>query len=280
MFTENAVLPFDISIEELSVWNKRPHQHTFFELVYVEKGEGMQCINKNMLPYGPGAIFLLPPYDCHSFEIRAKSSFVFIRFKALFFGKNAWNRTDYSDWFTNLHYILSSYNRQPGDILASSTDKMLAVSLIHSIRHEFMQNEDDSEPIIRTNMVALMNLIVRNFERTFRQSHQGGDRQPGDMLHYIQYNLFDNEKLRIDALAERFNLSANYVSEYFKKKTGESLKEYILRARVNVAQSRMQHSGQSIKEIAWELGFTDASHLSKVIKKYDPAQQACTATTW
>ncbi len=90
------------------------------------------------------------------------------------------------------------------------------------------------------------------------------------MLQYIQYNLFDNDKLRVDALAGEFNLSANYVSEYFKKKTGESLKEFILKSRVNVAYSRIQHSGQSMKEIAWELGFTDASHLSKMIKKYFP----------
>lgn len=58
------------------------------------------------------------------------------------------------------------------------------------------------------------------------------------------------------------------MGEYFKKKSGESLKEYILKSPVNVSQSRMQYSGQGLKEIAYNMGFTDASDLAKEIKKY------------
>lgn len=275
MQVENSVQPFFISREELSEWNGRPHKHNFFELVYIESGSGKQCINHTLIPYEKDNIFLLPPYDCHSFDIATPTSFIFIRFNGLFFRKDSMQMMDYTEWFQNLHYILSSYNRQPGDIISGSSDRNMLVTLIRGVYDEYSNKREQSDSIIRAHMFALLNILRRNFEQTFIREHQSGDKQVTDLLQYIQFNLFDNEKLRVESLASQFNLSASYVSEYFRKKTGESLKEYILKSRVNVAQSRLQNSDQSAKEIAYELGFTDASHMAKVIKKYNNQDEAC-----
>ncbi|UPK72738.1 AraC family transcriptional regulator [Chitinophaga filiformis] len=271
MQVENSAQPFFITREELQEWNQRPHKHNFFELVYIEAGSGQQCINHSVIPYQQDNIFLLPPYDCHSFEITAPTTFIFIRFNSLFFRKDSMQMMDYTEWFQNLHYILSSYNRQPGDIVHSASDKNMLAHLIKGIYDEYTNKRGQSDSIIRGHMFALLNILRRNFEQTFKNDHPAGDKQISDILQYIQFNLFDNEKLRIEAIAGEFHLSATYVSEYFKKKTGETLKEYVLKSRVNVAQSRLKHSDQSAKEIAYELGFTDASHMAKVIKKYYPA---------
>jgi AraC-like DNA-binding protein len=277
MLIENTTNPFTVSVEELEAWSRRPHKHNFFELVFIDQGTGRQCINDHNIAYAPENIFLLPPFDCHSFQIHTPTRFIFIRFNALFFQKDANQLMDYTNWFNNLHYIVSSYNRKPGDIIHNANDKALLTNLIRGIEHEYRSNQDPFCTIIRANMFALLNLLMRSFENTFRESHPAVDKAAGDMLQYIQYNLFDNEKLRVETLASEFNLSANYVSEYFKKKTGETLKEFILKSRVNVAYSRIQHSGKSMNEIAWELGFTDASHLSKMIKKYFPPDHQNTA---
>jgi AraC-like DNA-binding protein len=275
MQVESSVQPFFISREELHVWDKRPHQHNFFELVYVEAGSGSQCINHSVIPYRKDNIFLLPPYDCHSFQLAEPTTFVFIRFNALFFKKDSVQMMDYTEWFQHLHYILSSYNRQPGDIIHTDADRSTLIHLIKSIHEEYVHKRSHADSIIRAHMFALLNILRRNFEQTFSGAHPAADKQLNDMLQYIQFHLFDNEKLRIEALASEFHLSATYVSEYFRKKTGESLKEYILKSRVNVAQSRLQNSDQSAKEIAYELGFTDASHMAKVIKKYYPPHSSC-----
>lgn len=182
---------------------------------------------------------------------------------------------DYTEWFQNLHYILSSYNRQPGDIIHSASDKNMLVHLIKGVYDEYINKREQSDSIIRGHMFALLNILRRNFEQTFKNDHPAADHQVSNILQYIQFNLFDNDKLRIESLANEFHMSATYVSEYFKKKTGESLKEYVLKSRVNVAQSRLQNSDQSAKEIAYELGFTDASHMAKVIKKYNPGEPSC-----
>jgi YesN/AraC family two-component response regulator len=275
MHIENSTHPFFVSREEVAEWTRRPHQHNFFELVFIETGSGLQCINQNKIPYTTGNIFLLPPYDCHSFTIQDPTVFIFIRFNSLFFRKDSLQMMDYTEWFRNLHYILSSYNRQPGDIINNSSDKNMLVSLIKGICGEYSNKGEQSQSIIRAHMFTLLNIVMRNFEQTFRNGNKNLDKQASDILQYVQFNLFDNEKLRIESIASEFHLSPTYVGEYFRKKTGESLKEYVLRSRVNVAKSRLENSEQSAKEIAFELGFTDASHMSKVIKKYYPPHSSC-----
>jgi AraC-like DNA-binding protein len=87
------------------------------------------------------------------------------------------------------------------------------------------------------------------------------------LLHILQH-IADPEKLRIDFLAAQFNLSENYVGEYFRKLTGESLQHYITNYRIKLVQQRLANSALTVSQIAEELGFTDESHLSRQFRKH------------
>jgi YesN/AraC family two-component response regulator len=83
------------------------------------------------------------------------------------------------------------------------------------------------------------------------------------MLLHIRQHINHSEKLRVDYLASQFNLSANYVGEYFRKFTGESLQHYITQYKIRLTQQRLAYSTLTVSQIANELGFTDESHLSR-----------------
>lgn len=51
MKRENLHQPFEISFSELDESLLKEHEHTFFELVYILSGTGIQWINNNMFPY-------------------------------------------------------------------------------------------------------------------------------------------------------------------------------------------------------------------------------------
>lgn len=74
--------------------------------------------------------------------------------------------------------------------------------------------------------------------------------------------------LRQEVLSSKFNLSQNYIGEFFKKQTGESLQQFIINYKLNLVQLRVSYSDLTIGEIADELGFTDESHLSRLFKRY------------
>lgn len=268
MEVEQILKPFEIHVEKLKIWEKRPHRHNFFELVYIDKGEGRQCINQSKFPYAAGNIFLLPPLDCHSFNIKKETTFYFIRFTDLYFSKETLNGS-YGDWFKKLSYVLSNYNKVAGDIIktGSCLERELLVNLVKQIHQEYLSKDDYSETVIESLMTSVLNILARNIERRYVEEGQTRDYKFGEIIRYIQHNIYDKEKIRLENLSNQFNVSPTYFSEYFKKHSEYSFQEYVIKSKLKLAESYFKHSEYSIKEVAYMLGFTDSSHLSKTFKK-------------
>ena len=266
MITESAGRIFEVHVEELSSWGKRPHKHNFFEIVYVEQGSGLQCINHHQFEYRSGNIFLLPPLDCHSFQIIEPSRFYFIRFTDHYFLKDD-GPADYNEWFDRIAYILANYNKVPGDIISSDREREFIVNNIKSIYQEYTSADRFSESLITSSVASILTILARSIEKRYVDQANEVDDRFGEVLRYINTNIADNARLRIAALADRFGISQSYFSEYFKKQSGASLKEYVLKSKLRIVETKILHSDLSLKEIAYQLGFTDSSHLARSFKK-------------
>ena len=82
MKRENLHEPFEISFSELDESLLKEHDHTFFELVYILSGTGIQWINNSKFPYHDGHLFMITPRDSHSFEIHTTTKFINIKFSS------------------------------------------------------------------------------------------------------------------------------------------------------------------------------------------------------
>ncbi|MGZ2371548.1 AraC family transcriptional regulator [Ancylomarina sp. YFZ004] len=266
MITESAHKLFEIHIEELASWEKRPHKHNFFEIVYVEKGAGLQCINQHKFKYQEGNIFLLPPLDCHSFTIAEPSKFYFIRFTDHYFFKDD-DLTNYKAWFDRIAYILANYNKVPGDIIASERERQFIINNIKSIYQEHLAADSYSESIISGAIASILNILARSIEKKYVEQANEIDNRFGEILRYINTHIINNEKLRVPVLADKFGISKTYFSEYFKKQAGFSLADYIIKSKLRIVETKVLHTDLSLKEIAYQLNFTDSSHLAKSFKK-------------
>tara|TARA_R100000027_G_scaffold53825_2_gene42789 strand:+ start:11422 stop:12285 length:864 start_codon:yes stop_codon:yes gene_type:complete len=266
MITESANKIFEMEVEELSSWGKRPHKHSFFEIVYVEKGSGIQCINSHEFEYKAGNIFLLPPLDCHSFRVQEPSRFYYIRFTDHFFMNND-GLTQHREWFDRIAYILANYNKVPGDIISSDREREFIMSNIKSIYQEYALSDNYSPAIISGTVASILNILARSIEKRYVEQANEVENRFGEILRYINTNLSEKEKIRVSALANRFGISETYFSEYFKKRAGDSLANYIIKAKLRLVETKVLHTDQSLKEIAYELNFTDSSHLARTFKK-------------
>lgn len=262
--------PFEIQEIELSEWKQRPVKNNFFELVLIKKGEGTQCINYNEYAYEAGSMFLLPPLKCHSFNIKSPSKFVFLKFTDAFF-KSA-NRTsiDRDEWYKEASYILSNYNQLPGDIIKSDIDRQHIDKLVSMILEESRNYGEASIILIKSLMTSILEILIRNIKKSdfYEVSNESNDDRIHKILTYINEHLDQPDHLKIDHLADVFSMSATYVSEYFRKQVHMPLREYIIKAKLKLVEIRLLNSDYTISEIADDLGFTDASHLSKTFKRY------------
>lgn len=209
---------------------------------------------------------MLPPLDCHSFEIKQASKFHFIRFTDHYFLKNE-SLTDYNAWFDKIAYILANYNKVAGDIIASERDREFIIKNIKFIHQEYLLSDAYSEAIIMRTLASIIDILARSIEKRYIKQANDLDSRFGKILRYIHTHLLENEKLRVSYLADKFHLSKTYFSEYFKKQAGISLAEYILKSKLRIVETKVLHTDLSLKEIAFQLNFTDSSHLAKSFKK-------------
>ena len=266
MEVETAKRTFELDVEEISTWGKRAHRHNFFEIVYVDEGAGLQCINTHEFAYQAGNIFLLPPLDCHSFKVSEPSRFYYLRFTDYLF-RSPSGETHYNEWFENISYILANYNRIPGDIIPTERERQFIVHNIKSIQLEYMVSDSYSEAIIAGVIASILHILARSIEKRYVEQANGVEGRFGEMLRFINRNLTDRENIKLPVLADRFGISRNYFSEYFKRQAGETLANYIIKSKLRLAETKVLHTDLSLKEIAYQLDFTDSSHLSRSFKK-------------
>lgn len=70
------------------------------------------------------------------------------------------------------------------------------------------------------------------------------------------------EKLTIEKLAAYVNISPFHFSRIFKKETGYSPYEYIIKTRIDKAKTLLKKTKLGIKEIAFEVGFNSEANFS------------------
>jgi len=264
MLVKNLYEPFEVELLEGVSCPMGAHRHNFFELVYIISGKGVQCINKNQLPYNDEALFLLMPQDYHSFEIESATKFFFIRFNDIYL------KSQNREWVKQLEFIFQNNNHLPGCILRNKTDKPLVKSLVEALVREYDNQQPYQREVSSQIVNTLLAIVARNVSLIMpaalsNNSHY--DTVPG-LLSYVHQHIYSPDKLKAEQLAAQFNISPSYISEYFKKLTGESMQQYITNYKLKLVETRLHYSNLRINEIANELGFTDESHLNRIFRKY------------
>jgi len=86
------------------------------------------------------------------------------------------------------------------------------------------------------------------------------------LFNHIEEHLTEN--LSLGKLAEAANLHPAYFSDLFHRTVGVRPIEFVHRRRIERAQLLMLAHGASVKEAAYEMGFSDPSYFSRLFKKY------------
>jgi AraC-like DNA-binding protein len=81
----------------------------------------------------------------------------------------------------------------------------------------------------------------------------------------IQKNFMTFKSL--EQIAEECHIDSAYLCRLFKRFDNRSPYQYLMRMKMNLAAQKLQLPNSSVKEIAFELGFSDAFHFSRVFKR-------------
>ena len=131
------------------------------------------------------------------------------------------------------------YNFQNEIEKATSSEKLL--SLVYEILMEFCRSVGWTK-IKMTDFPAL--------QPVFRYIHR-----------------FVNAKITVSQIAAAVNMNENYLSQVFKKQTGQNITNYIQQTKIDVAKNLLLTTSMTYSEISNYLAFSSQSYFNKIFKK-------------
>lgn len=87
-----------------------------------------------------------------------------------------------------------------------------------------------------------------------------------DIANYVQKHL--TEPVDIDALSKAMFVSRTHLAVKFKKETGMTLTDFVLKEKVEEGKRLLSYTDKPISAIAAYLGFSSQSHFANVFRKY------------
>jgi AraC-like DNA-binding protein len=241
------------------------HSHTYYEMVYIQKGKGKHHFNAGTIPYETGDLFLLAPGDFHSFEIEEPGAFTYIKFSENYFESKKHLAPD--EFQVGSPEILMRMNwlKEVKICIGSPCNSILRATVNNLV--EYNKHKDVSNsPIVYYQLLSIFGMIkeiIRERNTNFNDNAVNYEK----LISYIHENIYDRKKLAIHTIAPYFNISTSYFSNYFKRHFHASYQEYLDQYRIALVEKRLNVGGLKLKEIASEFGFSDTSHLAKTFKR-------------
>jgi AraC family transcriptional activator of pobA len=146
------------------------------------------------------------------------------------------------------------------------------IAILDKINRECQHIDKHTQEIILSQIELLLNYSNRFYERQFitRKNNNHQLLAKFDELvdgYFNTGHAADQGLLTVQYLAERMNLSPNYLSDLLRVHTGQNTQQHIHEKLIGKAKEKLSTSNLSVSEIAYELGFEHAQSFSTLFKK-------------
>lgn len=245
-FTDNCrIIVSESGMAELDPENWRQNNviSPFTRLYYIIEGNGGYLRDENgVTEMHGGHIYMIPP--SHPFDYGCKSNV-----RKVFFHVNA-IRTDGFDVFRRFGRIGELEN---ADAVADVAKNYFGTDFTSSFR-------------VYSRILETLSEMAKKYDCDTTDLGEKYSTLTKNMLAYISDNL--SAELSRNELADRFGVSPNTVSNYFKREMNTTLGKYIDEMLFARAQRELIYTDKTIGEIGDELGFCDQFYFSRRFRQF------------
>ena len=121
---------------------------------------------------------------------------------------------------------------------------------------------DDGEISAHFNMLKMLSLYLASTPSLIEEEESIGRL----IKYYIKKNL--DRKITLSDIALSLHCSTVTLTQHFKAEFGITIVEYITKMRMERAKSLLLSTGEPIRVIAAEVGFSDIEYFSRAFKKF------------
>jgi AraC-like DNA-binding protein/mannose-6-phosphate isomerase-like protein (cupin superfamily) len=240
------------------VWAK-PHVSRGHELIHVRQGQARLKLGNRTVEVAPDDTMLVPKGQAHS-DLRTSPGeyqVLMITFQ--------WDKA--------------------GDTLLRSLDvrrlvriptqaKLHLRLLCHEVEREALEDSPDAQQRASAVLAELLMACVRYCQpapRRVRQaSRRAADTRRKRQMQAVREYLHEHyaETISLDQLASEHNMNTFYLSRAFSQEFGASITDVLAGVRMEQARELLEAGELSVKQIAFQVGYTNGNYFSKVFRRY------------
>lgn len=250
------------------------HGHTFFELIYFERGGGSHSLGGTRSSVEPGSLFVICPGELHDCaEIGRAEGWV------LLFTRSALEQSSESlafsrEWLPRhplFDPFLSLAIRSRNPLRVAKQGRPQWSQRLRDLDEELRKQP----PHYRHASRALLHLILVDVARLLQPAEQAMDDDP--VLHGV-FRFIETHFLKPISLVDVARAVAHnpaYITTTVRRKTGLTVGEWIAERRMAHARTLLQNgSRQNMADLALACGYDDPSHFLRSFKKMHGATPA------
>jgi AraC family transcriptional regulator, transcriptional activator of pobA len=178
-------------------------------------------------------------------------------------------------WNTQLakaikQYEYFSYSVHEALFLSDKEETMIT-GIMRNIEQEYHSNIDHfSQDVMIAQLKLLLTYAERFYHRQFITrkitNHKILNRLEEILTKYFNDDFPQKGLPTVQWVADKLNISPNYLSELLKVLTGQSTQQHIHDKLIDKAKEKLSTTDLSVSEIAYELGFEHPQSFSKLFK--------------
>jgi AraC-like DNA-binding protein len=241
-----------------------PHRHNYYTIIWVREGSGMHHIDFRSYVVNPDTIYFLTPEQVHHLALDEGSKGYVLLFTPDFLHEHGLSH----QWIENTGFFFRCDDMAPFH-LEPGMDIRYLEHLVHHIRDEFKKNDAYHLDAIG----SWLKLFLLECKRLSQGQHNPAEIRTNSRALLVKQfrNLLENnfkQWHKVADYAREMHITPNYLNEVISMETGTSAKDFILNRIMLEAKRYAGFAELSAKEVAYDLGFDDPSHFSKLFRQH------------
>lgn len=235
-----------------------PHRKDYYFLVLVRQGSSRHWIDMTPYTLKPDTFYFTVPHQVHLKEVSEPLTGMIIGFTAEFLA------LEENSLLRQLPIIQNPYNGH--ELSLNKADVTFLEEAFDKLYTEYQVKNNWQHGMLIAYMQVLLIYLSRLYTEQFTKKESAPDRVL--LKKYLsKVEVSYKELHNVAAYADMLNISAGHLSEVVKQQSGKPAIIHIHERLVLEAKRLFFHTELSIKEIAYQLGFEDASYFSRFFKR-------------
>ena len=240
------------------ILDSTPHQISFYEILFIEKGKGSFSLDDNKTILGPNTVIFTSPGQLRRWNAKG------VRGYTLFFEKDFLGLFFSDELFLYRFQYFHQYSR-PTNMKMPLKNFRQALELIRNLEEEFRHLQSDSNHMLRAILYQLLVVLDRNYSTAYEV--QSNIRIHPDFLRFR--SLLEKHfmsQYRVASYTQMLGMSSTHLNKICRQCSGLSAQQMIHYKQISEIKKQLR-TNRSVKEISYMFDFSDPSNFNRFFKR-------------